>query len=406
MAALSPCRRQPLHCILAYTYQQKMPDLLLDINLKDLADIAVVSLLIWGTIAWARRVHAILALIGLGFLGLFYLAALQLELQLTAWIFQAFFAVLIIFLVVIFQDDLRRLFERIAVLGLIRRRPPPDERHTAVLIRALQQLADRRWGALVVLPGRDPVERHLQGGVEIDAEPSEELLLSLFDTSSPGHDGAVLWQEERIARFAMHLPLSENRKELGPGGTRHAAALGLTERCDALCLVVSEERGTIALAAAGTLRLLEDKGELRAAIEKHLPPKTTAMRSGSLLRKGLEASVAFALALASWLVLVPGADSEQVTLRVPISVENLPAEYAIERIDPDSATIDISGPRRELLLATETDFSLVIDADLARLGRRTFALGREQIHHQTGLKILTLSPDKVRLSLRKTRAEK
>jgi len=82
-----------------------MPDLLLDINLKDLADIAVVSLLIWGTIAWARRVHAILALIGLGFLGLFYLAALQLELQLTAWIFQAF-------LVVVFQDDLRRLFER------------------------------------------------------------------------------------------------------------------------------------------------------------------------------------------------------------------------------------------------------------------------------------------------------
>ena len=84
MAALSPCRRQPLHCILVYTYQQKMPDLLLDIHLKDQADIAVV---------------------GLGFLGLFYLAALQLELQLTAWIFQAF-------LVVVFQDDLRRLFER------------------------------------------------------------------------------------------------------------------------------------------------------------------------------------------------------------------------------------------------------------------------------------------------------
>ncbi len=383
-----------------------MPNLLLDIDLKNLADIAVVSLLIWGAITWARRVHAILALIGLGFLGLFYLAALQLELQLTAWIFQAFFAVLVIFLVVIFQDDLRRLFERIAVLGLRRRRSAPDTRHTAVLIRALQQLSDRRWGALVVLPGRDPVERHLQGGIEIDAEPSEELLLSLFDASSPGHDGAVLWQDERIIRFAMHLPLSENREELGPGGTRHAAALGLAERCDALCLVVSEERGTIALAAAGTLRLLADSGELRAAIEKHLPPQKTAIRKGSLLRKSLEASVAFVLALASWLVLVPGADSEQVTLRVPIAVENLPSDYALKDIDPDSVTIDISGPRRELLLATETDFSLTIDADLARLGRRTFAIGREHVRHQTGLKILALSPDKVRLSLRKTRVEK
>ena len=188
-----------------------MSDFLLYAHFKDLVDVAVVGLLLWGAIAWARRVHAILALVGLSFLGLFYLAALQLELQLTAWFFQGFFAVLIIFLVVVFQDDLRRLFERIAVLGLRRRPAEPDPTRIAILIRALQELARRRWGALVVLPGRDPVERHVQGGVLLDAEPSEELLLSLFDSSSPGHDGAVLWHNDRVVRFAAHLPLSENR---------------------------------------------------------------------------------------------------------------------------------------------------------------------------------------------------
>lgn len=383
-----------------------MSDFLLYAHFKDLVDVAVVGLLLWGAIAWARRVHAILALVGLSFLGLFYLAALQLELQLTAWFFQGFFAVLVIFLVVIFQDDLRRLFERIAVLGLRRRSAELDPTRTAILIRALQELARRRWGALVVLPGRDPIERHVQGGVELDAEPSEELLLSLFDANSPGHDGAVLWRDDRVVRFAAHLPLSENREELGPGGTRHAAALGLAERCDALCLVVSEERGTIGIASAGKLRILSDPGQLREAIAEHVPgqPIGTRLNARLLLRRVLEAGLAFALASAAWLVLVPGSAREQATMRIPVAVDNLPVEFELVALDPDSVTIEVAGARRELLLAADAHFSLVIDADLARLGRRTFSVQREQVQHGTELKILKLSPQKVRLSLKKTKA--
>jgi len=380
-----------------------MSDFLLYTHFKDLIDIAVVGLLLWGAIAWARRVHAILALVGLSFLGLFYVAALQLELQLTAWFFQGFFAVLVIFLVVVFQDDLRRLFERIAVLGLRRRRALPDPNRTAILVRSVQELAQRRWGALVVLPGRDPIERHVQGGIELDAEPSEELLLSLFDASSPGHDGAVLWQNDRIVRFAAHLPLSENREELGPGGTRHAAALGLAERCDALCLVVSEERGSIGVAAAGSLRILSDPSQLRAAIDEHLPGQSIRPRLHArlLLRRVLEAGLAFAMALAAWLVLVPGAAKEQATLKIPVIVDHLPAEFEIVTLTPDSVSIEVSGPRRELLLAADAEFELVVNADLARLGRRTFSVQREQVQHQTSLKILKLSPEKVLLSLKK-----
>ena len=107
-----------------------MLDPLLKISLTDAVDILFVSLLIWAIIAWMRHVRANLALLGLGIIGLFYLVALQLELQLTAWIFQSFFAVLVVLLVVVFQDDLRRLFERIAVLGLRRRRLGRRSRQT------------------------------------------------------------------------------------------------------------------------------------------------------------------------------------------------------------------------------------------------------------------------------------
>lgn len=381
-----------------------MYDLLLNIHLKDFVDICVVGLLIWGAIAWARRVHAILALVGLLFLWLFYLAALQLELQLTAWFFQGFFAALVIFLVVVFQDDLRRLFERIAVLGLRRQMPKPDAGRTAVLVRALQQLVKRRWGALIVIPGRDPIERHLQGGIDLDAEPSEELLISLFDSHSPGHDGAVLWQNDRITRFAVHLPLSENRQELGPGGTRHAAALGLAERCDAICLVASEERGTLSVAAAGRLHVLDGPDQLREAIEAHLPGSAPriALRPRTLLHRALEAGAGLCMALAAWLVLVPGAAEERTALKVPVVVENLPGEFDIASIEPDSVEIEVLGPRRELLLAADGRFALVIDADLARLGRRTFAVTREHIQHETALKILLLKQKKVRLSLERS----
>ena len=127
---------------------------LLDIAPGDLVDIAVAGLLFWGLVVWTRRVHARMALLGLAFLAAFYLLARQFDLQLTAWIFQGFFAVLVVLLVVVFQDDLRRLFEQIAAVGLRRQPSRPGEGSLGVLVRSLRRLAEQRRGALVVLPGR------------------------------------------------------------------------------------------------------------------------------------------------------------------------------------------------------------------------------------------------------------
>ena len=245
---------------------------LLDIAPTDLVDIAVVALLLWGLVVWTRRAR--MALLGLAFLGVFYyLIAQQFKLQLTTWILQGFFAALVVVVVVVFQDDLRRLFEQIATLSLRRKAPRPDPSSLGTLTRGLYQLAVKRRGALVVLPGREPIERHfLQHGVPLDAEISEELLDSLFDPGSAGHDGALVMENNRVKEFGVHLPLSENRDELKGGGTRHAAALGLAEHSDALCLVVSEERGTIGIATRGQLEILDnpDAGKLADRIRSYL----------------------------------------------------------------------------------------------------------------------------------------
>ncbi len=376
---------------------------LLEIRFADIVDIGVVGLLLWALIAWAHRVRAHLALLGLAFLGLFYLIAIQLELQLTAWLFQGFFAVLVILLVVVFQDDLRRLFEQIAVLGLRRRRNPAPGM-AATLYGALTQLARRRTGALLVIVGREPLERHLQGGIALDATISEELLYSLFDTHSPGHDGAVLVQGNRLIQFAVHLPLSEDRTQLGPGGTRHAAGLGLAERSDALCVIVSEERGTISIAHLGRLRTLDEPEQLRVELQNYLESQGT--RDGkrkdrwlSLRRHLLEGGAAFALALASWVAFVPGSTIDKVTREVPVVVENMPEGFALEQVSPPVLQVTVIGPRRELLLAQTADFEVVINALLVELGRRTFTVSGDAVRHTTDLEVIAVEPEKVRISV-------
>ena len=353
-----------------------------------------------------------MALLGLAFLGVFYhLIAQQFKLQLTTWIFQGFFAALVVVVVVVFQDDLRRLFEQIATFSLRRKAPRPDPSSLGTLTRGLYQLAAKRRGALVVLPGREPIERHfLQHGVPLDAEISEELLDSLFDPGSAGHDGALVMENNRIKEFGVHLPLSENRDELKGGGTRHAAALGLAERSDALCLVVSEERGTIGIATRGQLEILDnpDAGKLANRIRSYLQRTGTQVNARRVEwrrwgRRLVEGLLSFALALGAWLIFVPGATAEEAMLQVPVAVENMPEGYALKEINPPEVEIAVAGPRRAMFLASNADFEIVIDANLVRLGRRTFEVSAQSVRHATGLEIKSIKPDKVKLTVQKAR---
>jgi diadenylate cyclase len=377
----------------------------LPFGLRDLLDVGVVAAVLFVLLVGLRRARARLAVFGVGIAGGIYLLARLLGLELTAWIFQGFFAVLIVILVVVFQEDLRRLFERIAIWGLRRRTPPPGPAIVDVLVRSAARLAEKRSGALFVLPGREPLERHVEGGIALNGVASEPLLLSLFDTNSPGHDGAAIIGGDRVIRFAVHLPLSANQLELGAGGTRHAAALGLSERVDALCIVVSEERGTISVARDGHLRTLaqpaELTGELRAfqALLAPASPTRTARWRGAA-RHAPEAGAALALAAALWIVRVPGAAMDEVVRSVPVIVDKLPEGYELESVDPREVQVTLSGLRRDLFLRAGQPVEVHVDALLAKLGRRTFRIGPDQVATPPRIDVVAVQPDEVRLSVR------
>ncbi len=246
----------------------------IQIGFTDIVDISFVTVLLYTAIVWFKRTRATLVFVGIFILGAVYIFARQLDLQLTTWILQGFFAIFLIIIVVIFQEELRQIFERLAIWSLGRQDTPTVRSETIdIIVGTLTDLAKDRIGALIVLPGNQPIERHINGGIELDGRLSENLLKSIFDPNSPGHDGAIIMDRDRISRFAAQLPLSKDFRQLTKVGTRHSAALGLAELSDALCLVVSEEKGRVSVAMDGKLRPIDNLQELGSLVQGFLKDK-------------------------------------------------------------------------------------------------------------------------------------
>lgn len=372
----------------------------------DVLDIVIVSALCWVAIAWVREARARVALGGIAAIAILFWAAQWLDLRLTTNILQAFIAVAALVLVVVFQDDLRRFFESITLWAVRNVTPRPSRDVVDQLGTLCFTLAHRRVGALFVLPGREPLDRLLDGGHYLGGRVSEPLLLSLLDTATPGHDGAIVIRGAQIARFGVHLPLSTEFAEIGAGGTRHAAALGLAERSDALCVVVSEERGEVSVAWRGKLTRVRDPQALHDLVEKFLT-RTAKRRRENWIESRLELArqhwqegvLAVAIATGLWVHTVPGATIDRSSKAIPVVVENLPKGYRVASIEPPAVDVEFEGSRRDLVLAPAEAFRARVDGELVNQGRRTFSVEAGQVEHPKGLSIVGMQPVKVRLSV-------
>ena len=377
------------------------------ITFAEVVDIIFVAVLLYTAIVWARQTRAAFVVRGILILGGIYIIARYLDLQMTAWVFQGFFAIFLIMIVVIFQEELRQFFERIAVWSLARKRVPALGSHTSdILVRTVSDLAKEHVGALIVIRGNDPLERHITGGIALDGKLSGPLLKSIFDPHSPGHDGAVLVEQDCITRFAAHLPLSKNLTQLSNVGTRHSAALGLAELTDALCIVVSEERGTISFARDGKLREVENLQQLGAVIDSFLRSKFPSTQQSNLSlqffrENWIAKAISLSLAIGFWYIFVPGSKTVQVSYRIPVSVENLPADLRVEEIEPPGVNATFSGPRRAFYLFDARKIRVAIDVSMAEMGRRTFNISEQNIRYPKELTLQELNPSTLRLSVKK-----
>ncbi|MQA89178.1 MAG: hypothetical protein GEU90_02925 [Gemmatimonas sp.] len=319
----------------------------------DLIDLLLVAGLFFLVISWVRSAQsgsAARRLMALVFLyGLVYLAADFFELFLAQTVLGVFFFVVLISLVVVFQGDIRRLLDRLGSVGLRREeRGVPLTSPVHLLTEAASHMAEERTGGLIAIRGTDPWEAYLQGGIPLNGQLSRALLDSIFNAESPGHDGALLVEGDRVTRFAVHLPLARRPPPISwSGGTRHTAALGLSEECDALVIVISEERGTISIAEDGQLIELESAVELNERLgefwRQHYSAKTGEGRRRRRRRRLETGALSLGLAAMVWFLFVYSADTVFRSYRVPIEIRNLPADWRLDTDEVPSALVTLSG---------------------------------------------------------------
>ncbi|HSA60213.1 MAG TPA: diadenylate cyclase [bacterium] len=329
-----------------------------EIGVAGFVDIAFMSMILYAVFVWFKRRRAFFVLAGIAIVGLVYLLAHEFGLILTSFVLQSFFAVILIAVIIIFQEELKYFFEQVAVWSLNRKfrgsSAPSSQtpRVVDILTNTLTDLSGQRIGALVVLKGMGTIDRHITGGFGLNGDLSEPLLKSIFDPHSVGHDGAVLVDGERVVRFGCQLPLAKDFSRSGRGGMRHAAAVGISEVSDALCLVVSEETGRVSAAVGGRLEDLGAPGEarrLRAVLEKFYadlaPSKKRSFLANLFVRNFREKAFSLLITLALWYAVVHETRIIHRTFVLPVEYTDPSPELYVESVEPKVVSVTFSGPR-------------------------------------------------------------
>jgi len=250
-----------------------MPFLFDNFSLLDLCDILILTVLIYHFALFLKKEIAFRLIFTLLVFFIAYFFSQFSGFSSTSWLLRSLFSSSLIILAIVFQGDIRRAF-----LAMGRRQAEPHARDEATemieeLIKAGSELAQKHIGALIVIVRHHPIDHLLEIGTQIDAKVTSELLNSIFLPYSPIHDGAVIINGGKITKAGCLLPLSQNPDIAKSFGTRHRAALGLSELVDSLIMVVSEETGKISMVHDGKINYDVDAGESRRILKKALDLK-------------------------------------------------------------------------------------------------------------------------------------
>jgi diadenylate cyclase len=250
----------------------------------DLLDIAIVSILIYEFLKLIRGTRAVQMAVGSLFIvGLFYVSRLA-PLQTVNWMIRNMLLYLAFAAIVIFQSDIRRALAHFGQAPFFRyfnRQQAADEIIEEVVVAATM-LASHKTGAIIAIEREIGLRNYIESGIPLDATLTYDLLVTIFQPGSPLHDGAVVLQEDRVAAAACFLPLTVNPRVGRELGTRHRAAIGLTEESDAAAVVVSEESGQISLALDGAIERGLSPDDLRERLRSLvMQRKTSGKRAAS-----------------------------------------------------------------------------------------------------------------------------
>jgi diadenylate cyclase len=247
----------------------------------DLVDIAIVAVLVYEFLKLIRGTRAVQMAAGSLLILLLFFVSQLLPLQTVNWLIRNLLVYVGFAAIVIFQSDLRRALAHLGRAPFFRwfARAETGDEAIEEIVTAATMLAANRTGAIIAIEREIGLRNYIESGIPLDADLTYDLLVTIFQPGSPLHDGAVIIQEGRVAAAACFLPLTVNPR-LGRGlGTRHRAAIGLTEESDAVAVVVSEETGQVSIALDGQLERDLTPDQLRARLQALVVQRRSLFRA-------------------------------------------------------------------------------------------------------------------------------
>jgi len=387
-----------------------LPDVLTNFNFSDFLDIFIVTLIFYFILLFIKQTNSYIivnAILGLAIL--FYLSTIF-DLALIRQFFQPLLTFIIVILVVVFQNELRRFVRWISAptkFHFSKVLKMPIESLDAIL-SAVEFMAEKKIGSLIVFQGEQGIADLLNGGFESDAKISTHLILSIFDSHTPGHDGAVIISRNRIRKFGVHLPLAENFTSYAKAGLRHRAGVGISSQTDVLAVIVSEERGTISVSENGQIKTIENVRELRQELldfykENEADELTWKNFWEYVFVKHFWTKLlSFSMAALLWFFLVFQSGVITQEIKVPVEVKFLPKEYTVGEIAIKTIDVTISGAQKDLENFDPKSNNMTINAVDFKEGVNKIEITKDMFNFPTYLTIKKFTPGSIKISVTKT----
>ena len=372
---------------------------------RDVVDILFLTVVVYQLYVWFRETRALRVIIGLVVLGGIYSIAKLWDLFLTTWVFQILWQVLLILLLILFQSEIRQVLEKVSPMRYLRsRRRGFKKTFAKELSQTLFELAAERTGALIVLVRNNNPSEFIHAGQTIMALPDAALIKSIFNRLAPAHDGAIIIHHDRITQMGCILPLSKNEELPEKYGTRHRAALGLSELTDAVCLVVSEERSEVASVVEGKIvtwkdpeALANNLGELIGGPAIRVPT-VKAFFKGLFIKNWRTKLTALAMVTVAWVILASQQEAE-ITITTPVQLINLPADLILGQGSTSTVDLSVSGRRSTIRDLRDQDVQVSVDLSGITEGRHLIKLTAKNIFLPFGVKIDQVAPQKIMINL-------
>jgi diadenylate cyclase len=370
---------------------------------QNAVDFVALAAAVYLLLQWAkgtRAIRVVLAILGLHAAGRI---AWQLDLTITGWLLDIASVLLVLMLLFFFQPELRHAFMRLdRLLGLGLRHGRGLESSLEAISQAAFSLAAARVGALVVIARRDSLHELVSGGTSLGAQISSSILAAIFYKTSPLHDGALLVEGSLISRAGAVLPLTQRREVPPEYGTRHRAAMGIAERCDALVVVVSEERGVVTLMHGLDRLEVRSSGELLAMLQR----LSTAPRISlpARLKRWFFTDLRYKLAACGlagllWAMSILGTGATVRIVSVPVEFSGVPAGMEIKTQSAMRLEVQLRGTSWMMASLELTGLTARFDLKAAREGPVNLKVGPENLNLPPGVSVDRVRPEIITVRL-------